>query len=365
MPTEPLNTFRPDYATPPGQTLLEILETVGLSQAELAERTGRPKKTINEIIKGKAAVTPETALQFERVLGIAASFWVSLEQHYRQALARSEERTRLAQYVDWLKRFPISDLISRQWIKPKADKVELVQEVLSFFGVASPEAWDEVWSSSLLGTSFRQAHSRTGDFGVIAAWLRRGEIQGRELECQPYSSSRFKEALRKIRELTRDQDINRACELMIKECSLAGVAVVLIPELPRLRVCGATRWLSAEKALLQLSLFYKRDDQFWFSFFHEAAHILLHGKKEIFVDEANGSQDREEKEANKFAAEYLIPHDEYMGFIDDRNFTASQIIKFANRLKISPSIVVGRLQHDKVIKFSERNDLHVRVDWVS
>ena len=77
------NQYTPDYVSPPGETLQEVLEERGMSQAELAERTGRPKKTINEIINGKAAITPETALQLERVLGIPASFWNNRERRYR------------------------------------------------------------------------------------------------------------------------------------------------------------------------------------------------------------------------------------------------------------------------------------------
>ena len=85
-------SFQPDYAVPPGETLKETLETIGMSQAELAERTGRPKKTINEIIMGKAAITSETALQLERVLGVPASFWNNLERNYQERLARIKRR---------------------------------------------------------------------------------------------------------------------------------------------------------------------------------------------------------------------------------------------------------------------------------
>src|ERR1700732_4705926 len=88
--------FLPDYGTPPGSTLREVLERLGLSQSDLAERTGRPKKTINEIVQGKAAITPETALQFERVFGVDASFWLNLERQYRAAQAREIEREQLA-----------------------------------------------------------------------------------------------------------------------------------------------------------------------------------------------------------------------------------------------------------------------------
>ena len=79
-------SFQPDHAVPPGETLKETLETIGMSQAELAERTGRPKKTINEIIMGKSAITSETALQLERVLGVPASFWNNLERNYKDLM---------------------------------------------------------------------------------------------------------------------------------------------------------------------------------------------------------------------------------------------------------------------------------------
>lgn len=89
------NHFVPDYAIPPGETLLDTIEALGMSQAELSERTGRPKKTINEIINGKAPITPDTALQLERVLGVSAAFWNNLGKNYRETLARLAEQERL------------------------------------------------------------------------------------------------------------------------------------------------------------------------------------------------------------------------------------------------------------------------------
>ena len=76
------------YAVPPGQTLLETLGALTMNEAELAKRTGQPVKTINQIITGKAAITPEIALQLERVLGVPARIWNNLEAHYQDARAR-------------------------------------------------------------------------------------------------------------------------------------------------------------------------------------------------------------------------------------------------------------------------------------
>lgn len=356
--------FTPNYAIPPGESLVELLEAVGLSQADLAERTGRPKKTINEIAKGKAAITPETALQLERVLGVPSSYWNALEQNYRAALARLDEKQRLSQHVGWLSNFPIAEMVRREWLKARTDKVELVEELLSYFGVASPEAWNELWCRGKEATAFRKSPTHnSAELGLTATWLRQGELKGRDVKCEAFDATRFKVALAKIRLLTSDKDINGAINSTIEACSAAGVAVVLVPEFPKLGVCGATRWLSSEKALIQLSLHYKRDDQLWFSFFHEAGHILLHGKRDVFVEQKKASINIEEEEANKFAADFLIPTEPYSHFVSGGDYGQSSIADFAASLGIAPSIVVGRLQHDKVIGFNERNEFRVRVDW--
>src|SRR5947207_12524772 len=121
MGAERTYAYSPDYAVPPGDTLLEVIESLGITQAELAERTGRPTKTINEIIKGKAAITPETALQLERVLGVPASFWNNLEQNYRTALARAAERERLERQIKWLQDIPVAALDGMTWIETHTD----------------------------------------------------------------------------------------------------------------------------------------------------------------------------------------------------------------------------------------------------
>ncbi|SMF13986.1 HigA family addiction module antitoxin [Pseudogulbenkiania subflava] len=360
-----LHPFVPNFAVPPGESLVEVLEARGLSQADLAERTGRPKKTINEIAKGKAAITPETAIQLERVLGISSSFWNSLEQNYRAALARLEEKERLKEHVGWLSSFPYKEMIKRGWIENQSDKVELVQELLNYFGVASPEAWSELWQRGKEATAFRRSPAQNvTDLGLVATWLRQGEIEGRELECSSFDAARFKAALTKIRLKTADIDVHETCDFMVEECRSAGVAVVLVPEFPRLGICGATRWISPDKALIQLSLRYKRNDQFWFSFFHEAGHILLHGKRDVFVEQTKTIKSVEEEEADRFASGFLISSEEYRRFVNSGYFDRESIIDFARLLGIAPGIVVGRLQHDGHVSFgSKLNDLKVALAW--
>ena len=77
-----------DLAIPPGELLAEELEVRGLTQGELADQMGRPRQTISAIVRGKKAITAETALQLEAALEIPAQLWIGLEGRYQLALAR-------------------------------------------------------------------------------------------------------------------------------------------------------------------------------------------------------------------------------------------------------------------------------------
>lgn len=300
------NQYNPDYVSPPGETLAEVLEERGMSQVELAERTGRPKKTICEIINGKAALTPDTALQLERVLGINATFWNQREQNYQEFLAKKREQERLDKQIEWLNQFPIKEMVKLKWLEKGKDKVHQLQIVLTFFAVASPEQWNVYWQQQ--SVAYRKSVAFSSDESAIAAWLRKGEIEAQKITCQTYNVAQFKQALEKIRLLTTEP-IEVFQPKLVSLCAAAGVAVVFVPELPKTRVSGVTRWLTSKKALIQLSLRYKSDDHLWFTFFHEAKHVLQEQKNQMFLE---GQPDYDpndplEKEANQFSENFLIP----------------------------------------------------------
>jgi plasmid maintenance system antidote protein VapI len=330
-----------------------------MSQAELSERTGRPRKTINEIIQGKASITPETAIQLESVLGIPAAFWVERERSYQEFLARQREREQLRGAGSWMRSFPVREMIALGWLDERGEDVDQTQELLRFFGVATPEQWKIIWSD--LHVSFRASRAYPREFGAVTAWLRRGELQARDLRCADFDKPRFVEALHAIRRLTPKPPAD--FEDPIKTlCAEAGVAMVFVPELKGTRAHGATRWLSPTKALIQLSLRYKTDDHLWFTFFHEAAHILLHGKRLVFV-ELDGAGTLQEQEADSFAADFLIPPRDYSAFRSRADFSVPAIQAFARKLGIAQGIVVGRLQHDKELPFNRCNALKRRFEW--
>jgi HTH-type transcriptional regulator/antitoxin HigA len=361
MASSSANRYLPDQVSPPGETLLETLESLGMSQADLAERTGRPRKTINEIIKGKAAITAETALQLERVLGVPASFWINRERQYQESQARLEEADRLIADKEWLRCFPIREMARWSWIVQHKDPVHQLRELLNFFGVASPRQWEAVWA----GTCISLRKSATFECGIeaLTAWLRRGELEARSVESKPYDPDLFHNVLVEVRKRTIDPPGKFQLELH-RLCADAGVAVVFIPEIPKTRASGATRWLSPAKALLQLSLRYKTDDQLWFTFFHEAGHILLHGKRNFFIEGVTPS-DSYEDEANRFAADFMIPQMPLREFMQSGDRSKRAIESFAEKLGIAPGIIVGRLQHERYIPPSHCNDLKRHFQWAA
>lgn len=361
MSTKP--TFAPDYAFPPGETLLETMDALGLTQKELAARMGRPLKTINQIIKGTAQLMPETALQLEKVTGVPAAFWNNAESRYRTYLARQQDEQRETNEVDWLKRFSYTKMVALKLITAVSDKAARVGQLQRFFGVASSAQWESTYGE-LCGAA-KESGKFKSELGDLSAWLRVGELMAQKRVCEPFNKETFLGNLQKIRQLTAKNPAAVWPEVC-KLCAEAGVALVLVPELPETHVFGFTRWLTPEKALIQLSLRYKTDDLLWFTFFHEAAHILLHGKRDIFM-EYRGAESPKEKEANDWAAAFLIPEADWQAYLRTlpARPTVAAITGFAKKHGIAPSIVLGRLQHrEKRVSPGLYNHLKLKLDIV-
>lgn len=354
MSTTSRNKFLPDYAIHPGEILEETLDARRMTKTEFAERSGLSLKTVSQIIHGKAPVTPDTAIQFERVLGLSANIWNNLDANYRLFIARTADRQMLKSQGEWTKNFPVKDLIKRGIISKRQTLAGTVEELLDFFGVASVEAWRSQFLRK--ADFYRKSPAFTSSDESVSAWLRIGEIEANNIETVPFSKSNFKNALQEIRTLTQEDP--EVFEPRMKElCRNSGVALVFVSELPKTRLSGATRWLGSEKALIILSLRHKRDDHFWFTFFHEAGHIFLHGKTSVFIDEENMGTNKEEDEANTFATDMLITRSKYGAFASKNRFYKDDIIAFAQSINICPGIVVGRLQRDGKIPYEWHNNL--------
>ena len=355
MAAEP-RSWQPEWAVVPGELLLEALVDRGMTQSDLARRMGRPIKTINEIVNGKAAITPDTAIQLELALGITASFWNNLEAAYRAHLARQRAEEELSRYEQWAAAFPVKDLVHHGLIEKGATRAATVAALLRYFGVSTPEAWQNHWPAPAV--SFRASPAYKSSPHAAAAWLRWGEILATKVTTEPYDADRFHAALKELRPLTR-RGLPLARERIEGLLASAGVVLVLTPELAGAHLSGAARWLRGDKALLQLSLRHKTDDQLWFSLYHEAGHLITARRTDFIDDEDDGPEEQgnDERVADEFARNTLIPPADYNEFTERGDFSRPAVRELAKRIDIAPGILVGRLQRDKHLSPSQLNDL--------
>ena len=345
-----------DMPIPPGEVLEEEIEARGMTQKELAARLGRPAQAINEIIKGKKAITPDTAISLGRVLGISPHFWNTLEADYRMTLARNREREEIAANVQLLDDYPIREMLKRGWIEAGRDKPSRLEALQNFLGVAvaEPQAYQRA-----SGFRITEAAQQNISLGALAVWLRKGELQAQETPTADYDEAAFRRALVTIKGMTEDPP-EKFDPAMRTLCAGAGVAFCTVQELPKSGANGATRWLSPQKALIQMSLRNKWADIFWFTFFHEACHLLEHRRqRRIVIDGLDADPDMAEieAEADQFARDFLIAPTEWSAFCRIGHFSQGSVREFAQSIGVAPFVVVGRLQKEELIAYGQLSAL--------
>ena len=291
-----------DLPIPPGEVLREEIEALGINQTQLAAALGRPVQVVNEIVRGKKAITQETALELERVLGIGAHVWAGVESAYRT-------------------------------VAPMA------------------------------GGSFRFTEKAKVSEGALAAWLRKGEMAAQTMETHSFQADKLHRAAQEARALT-STDPKVFVPRLERLFSEAGVAFVVVQELPKTGANGVARWLNPGKALIQINLRYRWADVFWFTLFHEVAHLLKHKRKHIILEGKVVHKDPlMEEEADRWAADLLIPPNAWQEFVNEDDFDRSSVVGFAKTTGIDPGIVVGRLHREHKLPYAALTDLEPRFLW--
>jgi HTH-type transcriptional regulator / antitoxin HigA len=359
MSTE-INEYKPDYAVHPGEYLNEVLESRTIQKNDFARRCGLSAKTISQITNRKVSFSTDVAVQFEKVLGVSAEIWLRMLASYQLHEAREKEHEELSKAATWAQQFPLKDLHKLGIIDRTRDPSKWIGQLLRFFEVSSPEAWEDVYSDKAI--AFRKSPSLTASPSAIATWLKLAEAEATAVETGPYNGGNLRKTVERIRSLTLGvpETFYRTLRRLCADC---GVAVVFVPELTGTRISGATEWIDSDTAMIALSLQHTSEDHFWCSLFHEIGHILLHGKKQVFIENNSDRSKEAEMEADVFARDCLVSPRHYKSFVADSRFYESDILEFAKRIGISPGVVVGILQHDGHIKYEWHNGLKRRFDF--
>lgn len=358
-----INQYYPETVTHPSEFLNEILEEKQMGAKEFAVKTGKPEKTISAVLKGKSSITPEMAILFEQVLKVPAHFWIEAQKNYDEYKARVTYQQNIEEAQGWAKEFPYAKMASFGWVAKTRKPKEKVVQLFDYFGVASKKGFEDYYFNQKTQVAFRISLKNQENALAIASWLRHGELQAQKMTVREYNPTQLKNTLPIIKELMANQPNNFFKELQAI-CASIGVKLVYTPCLPKAPIHGSTRWIG-NSPLIQLSGRYKRNDIFWFTFFHEIGHILLHGKKYISIEniEIEGEIQEYEQEANEFAAEWLLSKKEELEILANDKLFVEDIISYAKKFGTHPACIIGRLQHLKEIDFGIGNEFFKPIEF--
>ncbi len=334
-------------ATPPGATIKEQLNDRGMSQKEFAARMNMSEKHISRLINGEVQLTPETAVRLEMVLGIPASFWNNLESIYREKIIKANAENAMDADIEIAKQFPYSEMAEFEWIPKTRNSKEKVINLRKYFEVAE---------LSLLGNEQitriacrRLAITKKSDLALMA-WAQEVKIVGRNIPTDPINIKELNIIIPEIRKMTilSPEEFCPEIEDLLADC---GIALVFLPHLKGSFLQGAT-FTDGNKIYMGLTARGRDADKFWFSLFHELAHIVLG-----HIGISDGITDADEKAADKWSDDTLIPPDDLEKFKKNKDYSESGVIQFAEDLGIAPGIVVGRMQSEGMIKYNMLNSL--------
>lgn len=347
--------YNPDWIPPPGATIEDLLLRRGISDSSGLFAEHLDKSETAQLLKGDLTIDSKLATWIASSVGLSVSFWLERERLYRAALRKREEEKEL------LEELPLDDMRKRGFISSVSSHAEAVAKVVEFFGVN-----DAVTCSThiqQLPTTIKQKASRAIESrrGSLAAWVRAGEIAANQIDCAVWNPHQLQELLPEFRKLTREEDPAKYLPEIKSLSARCGIAFVVSRAFNGCRARGVMKFLSPTKAMVLLSYRHLTDDQFWFSVFHELAHLLLHAEEKTIIDDWEDSVTAKELEADRFASETLIPpefHGELHSLHDARS-----IIRFARRIGVSRGIVVGQMQYRGIFGHENFNHLKVFYRW--
>lgn len=334
-------------ATPPGVTIKEQLNDRGMSQKEFAVRMDMSEKHISKLIHGDVQLTPEAAVRLEMVLGVPAKFWNNLEAIYREKLIKAEAEKAMDADAEIAKQFPYQEMAKFGWVPKAGDLKDKIFYLRKYF---------EVVTLSLLGNDQitriacrRLAVTEKSDLALMA-WAQEAKIQARDIQTAPINIKGLISAIPELRKMTMLKP-KAFCPKLKKYLADYGIALVFLPHLKGSFLQGAS-FMDGNKIVLGLTARGKDADKFWFSLFHELAHIVLG-----HVGQINGISVADEQAADKWSGDTLIPTDDFTRFKSEKNYSKQRVLRFAKDQGIAPGIVVGRMQSEGMIKYSMLNDL--------
>ncbi|MBB4286080.1 ImmA/IrrE family metallo-endopeptidase [Roseospira goensis] len=342
---------------------MSILEEKELTVEQFACAIGRSTAVAQKILDGVQVVDSELAQRLSRTLGASDTFWLAREYDYRASLG-SPKNTKVASLAELLGRLPLSDMQKFGWIDRAQSKDEKIAACLTFFGVSSLAQWQGRYECAFQQASYRRSTAYASCEIATTAWLRQGEIETEYDKVGDWSPKNLRSKISHFRRLTWYKSPALFLPKLKEFLAECGVKFAVVRAPKGCSASGAVRLISHGTPHIQLSFRFLSDDQFWFSFFHEIGHLLLHYDRMPIFENGGTVEEICEREANEFAANVIVPV-QYREEMASLGAARLPIINFAKKIGVAPGLVVGQLQHEGLIDFKQMQHLKRRYRWVN
>lgn len=356
-----VTAFEPRWASSPSDAIRRLLDHRGWTAEDLADQLGIGDPATRRLLAGSQEITDEIAALLADRVGGSTSFWLARERQYREA-------------AEWLtadelvQRMPMSQMIQLGWVDSSDSWRSRARIGLAFFGASDAEEGSRKIRDAIGGAHYRTSSAFSSDEVILAAWLRRAELEAEELGVGEWNAARLRDSLPAIRNLTRVADPAEFLPALQRIAADAGVAIVVVRAPKGCVLSGAAFRTASGTATVALTARHLSDDHLWFTIFHEIGHLLLHGAEETFLDDFEGAErsaeaSSAESEADRFAQHALVPSGIDSLRVSGRGPTKRDVLRFASRENVSAGAVVGQLQHEGVVQFNQLNTLKRRYKW--
>jgi len=353
-----MDDFRPRWASAPGESIQTALLERDWDLSRFAAEVHLDENAAAGLLDGSADMTVAVARELAQALGGSSRFWLSREARYRESLEWVHADR-------WVSLLPANEMASLGWIDAPKDWFGRIAAFMDFFGVESPLQMTAE-HTQIADAKFRSTPTEPKHEATVAAWVRQVELESEVVTCSPWDRNAFAAVLPQAAALSRQADPRDFLPSLKQLAASTGVVVVVVRAPTGCPVSGVSITLESGRRVIGLSARYRSDDHFWFTFLHEAAHIVLHEGVGMYIDdiERDGSPGSEgpEAEADQFASEMLLPS-ELLEKLPNR-ITPVTIHGLANRASVSPGVVLGQLQHAGLVSYrSKMNRLKHRYSW--
>ncbi len=295
----------------PGEILIEELKRMDLGIKEFSIRINRAEKTIFDIIKLNSSITSDMAIAFEHVTKKPAQFWLKHQRLYDEYLARKRQEVDVLKSKDWLMKFPIDEMAERGWIEKSDNLTDQLSSICDFFCISSMQAWENLYIKQRLRIFYNFTLSEESNPQAISAWLRYGEIESDLISIKTtYTAKSLRDALTRMENIIFSSKGDFS-SLLKKECQKVGIKLICVPCFSCAPIICAARWYEGVP-VIQMSSFDMDNSDFFLAFLHGAGHILIHGKKEVFLEGVEHQDHHRGKDADieKFTSRFFLLKDE-------------------------------------------------------